>query len=140
MDAKPLSIGKILGEKQRFVVPIYQRTYAWTVKEQLEPFFEQVETKATERLNGQRTAYSHYMGALLVIPEGEAVFGRVQEYNVVDGQQRLMTFQLFYAALKDLALEHRFERMAQQLAGLLLIADDTLMQDPTEERYKLQPT
>ena len=140
MDAKPLSIGKILSEKQRFVVPIYQRTYAWTAKEQLEPFFEQVEAKAAERLSSNRSAYSHYMGALLVIPDSEAVFGRVQEYNVVDGQQRLMTFHLFYAALRDLALEHGFDRMAQQLAALLLIADNTLLQDPKEERYKLQPT
>jgi len=50
MDSKPLSIGKILQERQRFVVPIYQRTYSWTVKKQLETFFEQVEAKANERL------------------------------------------------------------------------------------------
>jgi uncharacterized protein with ParB-like and HNH nuclease domain len=77
MEAKPLSIGSILRERQRFVVPIYQRTYAWTVKKQLDSFFEQVEAKATERFGGGRSAFSHYMGALLVIPEGEAVFGRV---------------------------------------------------------------
>src|SRR5260370_25600460 len=99
MDAKPLSIGKILGEKQRFVVPIYQRTYAWTVKEQLEPFFEQVETKATGRLNGQGTAYSHYMGAALVIPEGAPFCGRIHEYNVYHVHQRLITFLLFYVPL-----------------------------------------
>jgi hypothetical protein len=140
LDAKPLSIGRILGEKQRFVVPIYQRTYAWNVRDQLEPFFEQVEAKATERLNGSRSGYSHYMGALLVIPDSEAVFGRVQEYNVVDGQQRLTTFHLFYAALRDLALELSFDRMAQQLAELLLINDDALLRDQPEQRYKLQPT
>src|SRR5438067_469516 len=72
MDAKPLSIGKILSERQRFVVPIYQRTYSWTIKRQLDPFLEQVEAKATDRLNGSRSAFSHYMGALLVIPEGAA--------------------------------------------------------------------
>src|SRR5262245_847481 len=102
MDSKPLSIG-IFQERQHFVVPIYQRTYSWTVKKQLETFFEQVEAKASERLHGSRSAFSHYMGALLVIPEGEAVFGRVQTYNIVDGQQRLTAFHLFYAALRELA-------------------------------------
>src|SRR5207245_2806541 len=97
MDAKPLSIGKILSEKQRFVVPVYQRTYAWTVKDQLATLFEQVREKATDRLETRTRAFSHYMGALIVIPESDAVFGRIQAYNIVDGQQRLTTFHLFYA-------------------------------------------
>lgn len=49
MESKPLSIGSILRERQRFVVPIYQRTYSWTVKKQLDAFVEQVEAKAADR-------------------------------------------------------------------------------------------
>ena len=86
MDAKPLSIGKILSEKQRFVVPVYQRTYAWTIKDQLMPFFEQVKEKAIIRMENRPRAFSHYMGALIVIPESDAIFGHTQAYNVVDGQ------------------------------------------------------
>jgi uncharacterized protein with ParB-like and HNH nuclease domain len=66
MESKPLSIGSILRERQRFVVPIYQRTYSWTLRKQLEPFLEQVKAKASERLDGNRSVFSHYMGALLV--------------------------------------------------------------------------
>ena len=44
MDAKPLSIGKILSERQRFIVPIYQRTYDWGER-QLEPLIDQIEGK-----------------------------------------------------------------------------------------------
>src|SRR5207249_1443156 len=140
MDAKPLSIGKILSERQRFVVPIYQRTYSWTIKRQLDPFLEQVEAKATDRLNGSRSAFSHYMGDLLVIPEGDAVFGRIQIYNVVDGQQRLTTFHLFYAALRELAVALGFKGTARQISDLLVHSADTPMQDPANEKYKLQPT
>ena len=140
MDAKPLSIGKILSERQRFVVPIYQRTYSWTIKRQLDPFLEQVEAKATDRLNGSRSAFSHYMGALLVIPEGDAVFGRIQIYNVVDGQQRLTTFHLFYAALRELAMALGFNGTARQISDLLVHSADTPMQDQANEKYKLQPT
>lgn len=50
MKADPLSVGKVLTENHRFVVPIYQRTYAWTDKRQLVPLFEQIEAKAEERL------------------------------------------------------------------------------------------
>jgi len=140
MDSKPLSVGKILQERQRFVVPIYQRTYSWTVKKQLETFVEQIEAKATERLHGSRSAFSHYMGALLVIPEGEAVFGRVQTYNIIDGQQRLTTFHLFYAAVRELAQTLGLGTVAHQIGDLLIHSDDTPMQDRTAERYKLQPT
>ena len=140
MESKPLSIGSILRERQRFVVPIYQRTYSWTVKKQLDAFVEQVEAKAAERLNGSRSAFSHYMGALLVIPEGEAVFGRVQTFNVVDGQQRLTTFHLFYAALRELAQAIGLKEISHQIGDLLVHSDDTPMQDRVNERYKLQPT
>ncbi len=47
MDAKPLALGKIVSERQRFIVPIYQRTYSWTVKDQLDALFDQIEDKPT---------------------------------------------------------------------------------------------
>src|SRR3954463_9453965 len=140
MDAKPLSVGKILSEKQRFVVPVYQRTYAWTLKDQLATFWEQVKEKATDRLEQRPRSFSHYMGALIVIPEGDAVFGHIQAYNVVDGQQRLTTFHLFYAARCDIAREHAAEHMARQLHELLVIPEQGAMGAPEDERYKLNPT
>ena len=140
MESKPLSIGSILRERQRFIVPIYQRTYSWTVRKQLEAFLEQVKGKASERLDGSRSAFSHYMGALLVIPEGEAVFGRIQTFNIVDGQQRLTTFHLFYAALRDLAQSLGLKGIAHQIGDLLVHSDETPMHDRANERYKLQPT
>lgn len=121
-------------------MPIYQRTYSWTAKKQLEAFLEQVEGKATERLNGSRSAFSHYMGAPLVIPEGEAVFGRIQTFNIVDGQQRLTTFHLFYAALRELAQTLERKAIAHQIGDLLVHSDDTPMHDRAKERHKLPPT
>lgn len=139
MDAKPLSIGKIFTEKQRFVVPVYQRTYAWTVKRQLDALFEQIVEKAKERLSTGKVAFSHYMGALLLIPVGEPVFGKIQVFNVVDGQQRLTTFHLLFAALHRTAMELGFHDIATQLAQLVLIEDGVPLES-RDERYKLRPT
>jgi uncharacterized protein with ParB-like and HNH nuclease domain len=51
LKADPFQIGDVLKNPKRFVVPIYQRTYAWEIKPHLETFFDQVEAKAKERLN-----------------------------------------------------------------------------------------
>jgi hypothetical protein len=42
---------------------------------QLEPLFDQIEPKASEILQNNKVAFPHYMGSLLVIPEGEASRG-----------------------------------------------------------------
>jgi len=140
MDAKPLALGKIVSERQRFIVPIYQRTYSWTIKEQLEPLFDQVEDKANERLTKAKVEFPHYMGALLLIPESDPVFGRIQTFDIVDGQQRLTTFHLCFAALRDVARHHGCASMATQLSDLIVHSDSVPMADAKTERYKLQPS
>jgi uncharacterized protein with ParB-like and HNH nuclease domain len=140
MEAKPLPLGKIMSERQRFVVPIYQRAYSWTQKDQLEPFFDQIEDKASERLANGKVEFSHYMGALLLIPESDPVFGRIQTFDVVDGQQRLTTFHLCFAALRDIAREHQLDGVFATLSDLILHGDAVPMENRQAERYKLQPT
>jgi hypothetical protein len=139
MDAKPISVGEVLRENKRFVVPIYQRTYEWTQREQLEPLFDQIEAKAQELLKNGKVDFPHYMGSLLVIPEGEAVFGRIQAFDIVDGQQRLTTFHLCFAAFRDVARSRGFNDLRKSLEILLLHGDDVPMEDKENERYKLQP-
>jgi uncharacterized protein with ParB-like and HNH nuclease domain len=139
MKADAFEVGSILQQRQRFEVPVYQRHYAWG-DERLEPFWEDVRAKADERLDGKPRRFAHYMGALLVMPEGSYQVGRVPTFNVVDGQQRLSTFQLFLAAVRDLALEWQLEDMAAELKIHLLNGDEKLMKDAVNERYKLQPT
>ena len=140
MKADPLSVGKVLTENHRFVVPIYQRTYAWTEKRQLAPLFEQIEAKAEERLAKGKVEFPHYMGSLLVIPEGEATFGRVQAFDIVDGQQRLTTFHLCFAAVREIARERTYEDVAAKLETLLLLGLDISESDKHSGRYKLMPT
>ena len=140
MKADPISVGKVLSENHRFVVPIYQRTYAWTEKRQLEPLFAQIEAKAQERLKKGRVDFPHYMGSLLVIPEGEATFGRVQAFDIVDGQQRLTTFHLCFAALREVARSWGLDDLVTKLEGLLLHSKDIAESDKKLGPYKLQPT
>ena len=154
MKADPFPVGTVLNGIKRFVVPIYQRAYSWTAKDELEPFWEHLATKAEERLAGHKSSFPHYMGALIVIPDGEFSFGQIQTFNVVDGQQRLTTFQIALAAFLGLARE--LQNSAQQNAELpaharlagnvathihaLLLNSESTLQDAANERYKLEPT
>ena len=138
MKADPFQIGDVLKNPKRFVVPIYQRTYAWKIKPHLETFFDQVEAKAEERLSNNGS-FPHYMGALLVIPRGTYSFGRMEVLDVVDGQQRLTTFEIFLAALRELARSLGQIQIASLLEPLLLNAEGPQMQDKKTERYKLHP-
>lgn len=114
MKAYPFQVGDVLQTPRRFIVPIYQRTYSWTKGRQLDRFFDSIEDKARERIAGTRTAFPHYMGAILLSPRGTFTFGTIPIYDVVDGQQRLTTYQLVLAALKDLAKELKATTLSDQ--------------------------
>jgi hypothetical protein len=138
LKADPFQIGDVLKNSKRFVVPIYQRTYAWKIRPHLETFFGQVQAKAEERLKGEGR-FPHYMGALLVIPRGAYSFGRIEVLDVVDGQQRLTTFQLFLSTLRDLARKLGESTTSDLLGTLLLNSEGPELREPIE-RYKLYPT
>jgi len=117
MDAKAIEVGPVLSARQTFVVPLYQRRFAWQ-EDRLEPFWSDLTSKATECLDGKSQRYAHYMGALIVLPRRYEV-GRVQALHLVDGQQRITSFQLFLAAIRDLAEELGLTTMSDQLRASL---------------------
>lgn len=111
MDAKDHPVISVLGDQRRFVVPIYQRQYSWG-DARLGPFWDDVVAKAEEVLEG-KPKFSHYMGALILAPGGDGfTIGATPQFQVVDGQQRLTTFQLFLVALRDVG-----ERLGVALLG-----------------------
>ena len=83
IDIQQFFVGK------RFVIPSYQRDYAWTTA-QVEDLFEDTsEAIATQS--------SHYLGTVVLSHNGSGPF------EVVDGQQRLSTLALvIHALLKEL--------------------------------------
>ena len=102
MDADDHPVEVVLKEARRFMVPLYQRKYQWG-DERLAPFWEDVAAKAAEVLEGE-SKFEHYMGALILAPvDSGAKFAFTPTVQVVDGQQRLTTFQLFLAALREVA-------------------------------------
>ena len=91
MDTKDHPVISVLGDQRRFVVPIFQRQYAWG-ENRLGPFWDDVVAKAEEARSG-KPKFSHYMGALILAPGGDGfTIGTTSRVKVIDGHQRLTTF------------------------------------------------
>lgn len=138
MDADDHPVEVVLKESRRFIVPLYQRKYQWTDKRLL-PFWEDVEAKAAEALDGD-SKFSHYMGALILSPidQGSQI-GITPVVQVVDGQQRLTTFQLFLAALREVARHNELNDFVEHVDGYLF---NVLKSKDTDKltKFKLTPT
>ena len=141
MQADDHPVEVILKEARRFMVPFYQRKYQWADPRIL-PFWEDVEVKASEVLDreGREGKFKHYMGALILSPVGEAAqIGVTPKVQVVDGQQRLTTFQLFLAALREVARQHNCDDSIKSVNDYLFNSLKSKDKDPLT-RFKLTPT
>jgi hypothetical protein len=140
MEPRNMAIGSVFNEPRRLMVPVYQRAYEWTPEKQIETLMDHIESKAEARLANETSRFLHYMGALLLIPRSGFVFGRIPVLDIVDGQQRITTFQIALAALRDLASARGEQAIADQIRPLLFNLDEASMQDKVAERFKLEPT
>ena len=140
MQAGPVTVRQLLENRQRFCVPIYQRHYVWTKEKQWEPFWNDIRTKAIERLNGRERRFSHFMGAVVLESRGTVSSRQVTSIQVVDGQQRLTTFQLYLAAARDYATKAGFNTSRGLIESYLFNEKQHLMEDAEVEKYKVWPT
>ncbi|MBO6724529.1 MAG: DUF262 domain-containing protein [Rhizobiaceae bacterium] len=140
MKAGPIEVGNLLQNRNRFCVPIYQRHYVWNAQKQWEPFWNDIRTKAIERLSGRQRRFSHFMGAVVLEARGGFSARRVPAFQVVDGQQRLTTFQIFLAAARDYAKAIGYQTGVEAIGTYLLNRDPQLMEHPEVEIFKVWPT
>ena len=107
----------LFDRQRRYAVPLFQRPYVWNEDEQWAPLWEDIAAKHAEVLSDPRATRTHFLGA--VVLEQVRTFGRsVDMANVIDGQQRLTTFQVLLAAFRDVAREAGEVRLADELARL----------------------
>ena len=138
MDTKDHAVISVLGDQRRFMVPIFQRQYSWR-ENRLIPFWDDVLAKAEETLQGP-PKFKHYMGALILAPGGQGyVVGETPRVLVIDGQQRLTTFQLFLAALREVGDDLGWPEIRETVGNYLF--NRPMSGDVDEDaRFKLVPT
>ncbi|MEO8673520.1 MAG: DUF262 domain-containing HNH endonuclease family protein [Tahibacter sp.] len=93
LEAHDKLIREIFEGSYQFEIPDYQRPYAWTTEQTEELFSDLVSAMQDARTAGATSQY--FLGSIVLIKTD-----RDPKSSVVDGQQRLSTLTMLFAALR----------------------------------------
>ena len=137
MRPDKLSVQDLFQKERRYVVPLYQRAYVWNELEQWEPLWEDIERQADACLLSKTGVprRSHFLGAV-VLNVQKIVGSSAARSEIIDGQQRLTTLQLFIGALRNYANTTDSEH-TNKIKRLTINEDE---KPGSESAYKVWPT
>ena len=139
METTKVQVRSLFGNEVQYIIPIFQRHYVWDQDDQWEPLWEDIKIKTRQRLSqdqGQQSA--HFTGAI-VIQQKVTNVDEVRKYEIIDGQQRLTTFQIALCALRDVCKSFQFNKIEAD-AERHILNQGELLDDSDGEQYKLIPT
>lgn len=104
MKPDKLTVREIFERERRYTIPLYQRSYVWTRENQWAPLWEDIARQAEHCYENpySENQKTHFLGAI-VLNVIKIVGRSLPRSEVIDGQQRLTTLQIFLAALRDYA-------------------------------------
>ena len=125
-NAQPLS--EILSNNIQYLIPFFQRSYSWG-RDNWDRLASDIQTILSEDLSRK-----HFLGPLVCSLQ-TALPGRVSQFQLIDGQQRLTTLSVLLIALRDEAMSAGDDEFAAEIEQQYLV-------NPFKrglERYKLVP-
>src|SRR5262245_51156407 len=117
MEARPTTISDILPGEKQFIIPVFQRDYAWR-----SPNWQLLWDDATTVLEANERELKHLIGPIVLL--GLAVPYDVAQFVVIDGQQRLVTLTIVLCVIRDLAPEYNREPLANLIESNYLVFTD----------------
>lgn len=127
----------IFGMPQHLTVPIYQRPYVWSEDEQWGPLWADIRRITEHNLSGAQPPATHFLGAVVTQQAEQAPVG-VQEFLIVDGQQRLTTLQLIVDATAAALSARGFDELSGRLE--FLTHNSAVFGGVDDDRLKLRHT
>lgn len=118
-NLKEFSI-KELFQSGGYIVPIYQRNYAWGEKE-INQLVDDIDDYCKENEDKDK---NYYIGTLVVYKKGNV-------YEVIDGQQRLTTLYILISVLKN-----KFEKILESIDFSLKFESREKSQKALEEIFE----
>lgn len=99
MQTKQEMFLDLMGQRDvQFIIPVYQRSYAW-VEKQCDELWNDI-------MRSGRTQSVHFIGTLLYVPENRPEPAPVRQLAIIDGQQRTATLILLLVAFRSYLSKH----------------------------------
>jgi uncharacterized protein with ParB-like and HNH nuclease domain len=136
VQARSRSIFDVFDSKRRYLVPLFQRQYVWSREAQWEPLWEDIKSKACAKFENREVS-PHFLGAL-VLDQIRTYGNAVPSHIIIDGQQRLTTFQIFLATFRTICKKLEDLRHAEELNRYIF--NTGIMENEAEEQFKVWPT
>ncbi|AUH68593.1 MULTISPECIES: DUF262 domain-containing protein [Gordonia] len=136
MKPETHTVQQLFERDVRYIVPLYQRPYVWTEDEQLAPLWDDVSALLAHQESGDASFPTHFLGAIVLDQEPTAP-GKIPQYTVIDGQQRLTTMQLLIAATANAMSNAGADDDAALLRDLI---SNNERKSKGIERFKVWPT
>lgn len=123
----------LFGLDVQYTIPLFQRHYVWDEENQWEPLWLDLKEKSFNRTDKQQTP--HFTGTIVIQQQNTP--SRVRKYEIIDGQQRLTTFQIILCAIRDIL---KSEKQDDEVNNVQRYIRNQNTQLSNEEKYKLLPT
>lgn len=115
MKAADTTLQGILNSPNQYVIPVFQRYYSWG-KENWENLWNDI----SELFDPDQPTQTHFMGSLVFVP-APLFPDQVPTFQVIDGQQRMITMSLVLCALRDVAHERKYEALEHEITQTFLM-------------------
>ena len=117
------------GASKRFIIPVYQRNYDWKMEHCKQLYDDLVKIIRQNRK-------SHFFGSIVSV---QSESGTMEEFLIIDGQQRLTTISLLLLAIYHLLPSGKMVSRDHQLTDKILKKYLIDEYEPEEKRIKLKP-
>lgn len=135
MRVNKFSLREIFDRTRTLEVPVFQRQYAWTQEHQWGPLWVNISDKFKDYLSKSNRP-AHFLSAM-VFDSVDPSFACVEKWQIIDGQQRLITMQIFISAFRDFCREQEFPRLAEECKKYT--RNTGLGAEEGEGRFKVYP-
>ena len=128
------NVNSLFCNRVQYKIPLFQRSYVWEEEDQWKPLWDDIKARFLQQ-------GTHFTGTLVIQKETQSGNGKRSKneiYEIIDGQQRLTTFQIILCVLRDLAKEIKYKDLEDDANRSILNRSLRASQD-NNERYKLIP-
>lgn len=136
MEANTRNLERIFDQTIAYLIPLFQRPYVWNEENNWRPLWEDIQALLDKSLT-QGSTHSHFLGAIVLEQVSNAT-GSIEARQVIDGQQRLTTLQLFLVAARDVCRAQGVDKYLERFTDLT--SNKASRIDTKEEAYKVWPT